>query len=160
MLKDPVYKLIFWYVIGVVIILFLALCFSSCNVLKKSSRVSKDSTVVSKVDTGRVSVNSITKNDSTAWWREIINFGRDTTIINPVTNVYPTSYIREGGVREIQTKELNYDSIWNNKLDSLVYKLQTTDKSKSVKTPGVWMLWLAIGLSVFTFASRFLTIKK
>ena len=158
---DPVWKLIKWYVIGVIAILLLAMCFS-CNVLKKSSQVSKDSAVVNKVDTGRVSVNSINKTDSSAWWREILTFGRDTTIINttPVTNVYPTSYIREGGVREITTKEINYDSLWNNKMDSLVTKLQTVDKSKSVKTPGVWMLWAAIGLSLLTFVSKFLTIKK
>lgn len=160
MLKDPIWKLIIAYCVGVAVILVLAYLFSSCNVLKKSSSVSKDSTSVVKVDTGRVVKNEVNKTDSMAWWREIINFSRDTTIVNPVTNVYPTSYIREGGVREITTKEINYDSLWNNKMDSLVTKLQTVDKSKSVKTPGVWLMWLAIGISLITLLSRFLTIKK
>ena len=126
--------------------------FSSCQVLKKKSSLTSDSTAVNKSDTGRVTVNTTNTKDSLAWWREIINFGRDTTIINPVTNVYSTSYIREGGVRTVETKEINYDSLWSNKIDSLVVKLSRTDKSKETKVLGFWqIIGLAAGVSLVFF---------
>ena len=124
--------------------------FSSCQVLKKKSSVTSDSTAVNKTDSGAVNITTIQRKDSSAWWREIVNFGRDTNVT--VNNIYPTSYIREGGVRTVETKEINYDSLWSNKIDSLVVKLSRTDKSKETKVLGFWqIIGLAAGVSLVFF---------
>ena len=155
MKKDPVISLVKWYVIGLLIIIIGAMLCSSCTLLKKSSRVNKDSTAVAKVDSGNVKINSTEKKDSLAWWREIVNFGRDTTINNittPINNYYPTSYIREGGVRTVVEKSINYDSLWLNKMDSLAVKLSKTDKSKETKVLGFWqILAIAAGVGLVFF---------
>ena len=137
-----------------------SLLFSSCNILKGKTERSVDSTAVVKKDSGQVKVNTTTKTDSLAWWREIVNFRRDTTIIQLGDNLYPTSYIREGGTHTIREKEFVYDSTWKKVADSLAYKLSTSDKTKEVKTPGFWLVYVALGLCLLLIASRFLTIKK
>ena len=159
MKKDPVISLVKWYVVGLLIIIIGAMLCSSCTLLKKSSRVNKDSTAVAKVDSGNVKINSTEKKDSLAWWREIVNFGRDTTINNittPINNYYPTSYIREGGTQVKTDKQLNYDSLWNNRLDSLRLVLTTLDKSKEVKVLNTWQI---IGLCVIGFIVLKLIVK-
>lgn len=121
--------------------LFILLLFSSCEVLKKRQEVRKDSVAVVKTDSGAVRVNTTTKTDSLAWWREIINFGRDTTIVvTPTNNIYPTSYIREGGTQRTETKVINYDSLWNTKIDSLVSKFSKMDKSSETKVLSMWQI--------------------
>ena len=151
-MKKPIIQLVIFYLLFIILLIGCSMLFSSCQVLKKKSSLTSDSTAVNKSDTGRVTVNTTNTKDSLAWWREIINFGRDTTIINPVTNVYPTSYIREGGVRTVETKEINYDSLWSNKIDSLVVKLSRTDKSKETKVLGFWqIIGLAAGVSLVFF---------
>ena len=146
-MKKPIIQLVIFYLLFIILLIGCSYLFSSCQVLKKKSSVTSDSTAVNKIDSGAVNITTIQRKDSSAWWREILTFGRDTTIINPVTNVYPTSYIREGGVRTIETKEINYDSLWSNKIDSLVVKLSRTDKSKETKVLGFWQI-LAIAAGV------------
>lgn len=152
-MKDPVWRVLVVYALAVVALLSLALLFSSCEVLKRKSSVVKDSLSVARVDSGKVNIRTETKTDSLAWWREIVNFSRDTTIVQPgVTNVYPTSYIREGGTQTIKEVSINYDSLWNNKMDSLVYKLSQTDKSKQTKVLNMWqIIGLAAGVCLVFF---------
>lgn len=146
--------------------LLLLLCamlilMSSCEVLKRKSEVRTDSTKVNKVDSGSVKKNEVTTKTDSEWWREIVNF-RDTIINNTTTPVYnyPVQIIREGGSAQIVSKSINYDSLWNNKMDSLVLKLSKSDKSKEVKTPGAWVIYLALALAALAFLSKFVTIKK
>lgn len=142
------------YILAAILLIGCSLLFSGCQVLKKKASVKSDSTVVAKTDSGRVTVNQNNTKDSLAWWREIVNFNRDTN--TTINNIYPTSYIREGGVRTIETKEINYDSLWANKIDSLVVKLSRTDKSKETKVLGFWqIIGLAAGVSlVFLLISK------
>ena len=133
----------------------LASIFVGCQVLKGKKTEVKDSTQVQRADSGQVKITNVERKDSLAWWREVLNFGRDTNIINPITNVYPTSYIREGGTQVIREREVNYDSLWNNKLDSLVSKLSTTEKSKETKVGTQWYIWAILGLLGFQFLSKY-----
>jgi len=143
-MKEPLWQILKWYLVGILILILIVLLGSSCKILKTRQEAIKDSTAVAKIDSGAVRVNTTTKTDSLAWWREIINFGRDTTIVvTPTNNIYPTSYIREGGTQKTETKVINYDSLWNNKIDSLVYKLSLVNKSKETTTP-LWMNVLMI----------------
>lgn len=140
-MKEPIWQILKWYLVGILIVILIVILGSSCQVLKKRQEVRKDSVAVAKVDSGAVRVNTTTKTDSLAWWREIINFGRDTTIVvTPTNNIYPTSYIREGGTQKTETKVVNYDSLWNNKMDSLVYKLSKIDKSSEKKVLSMWQI--------------------
>ena len=149
-MKDPILRLILVYILAAIVLIGCSLLFSGCQVLKKKASVKSDSTVVVKSDTGTVTVNTTNIKDSLAWWREVVNFGRDTNVT--VNNIYPTSYIREGGVRTVETKEINYDSLWSNKIDSLVVKLSRTDKSKETKVLGFWqIIGLAAGVSLVFF---------
>ncbi len=149
-MKKPIIQLVIFYLLFIILLIGCSYLFSSCQVLKKKSSVTSDSTAVNKSDTGRVTVNTTNTKDSLAWWREVVNFGRDTNVT--VNNIYPTSYIREGGVRTVETKEINYDSLWSNKIDSLVVKLSRTDKSKETKVLGFWqIIGLAAGVSLVFF---------
>tara|TARA_R110000868_G_scaffold29391_2_gene109254 strand:+ start:188 stop:688 length:501 start_codon:yes stop_codon:yes gene_type:complete len=140
-MKYPLWEILKWYLVGILILILIIILGSSCEVLKKRQEVVKDSVAVAKIDSGAVRVNTTTRTDSLAWWREIINFGRDTTIVvTPTNNIYPTSYIREGGTQRTETKIINYDSLWNNKIDSLVYKLAMTNKSKETKVLSMWQI--------------------
>lgn len=164
MLRDPVWKLIKWYSL-IAIALFavfaiVALC--SCSILKKRQEVKTDSTKVVKVDSGSVKINSVTKTNSSTWWREILDlkpiyfpYTKDTLVNN---NYYPTRIVREGGTQTIKEVKVNYDSIWNNKLDSLVYKLSKVDKSKKVEFIP-WYIWVIFGAIVLILAKQFLKFK-
>jgi hypothetical protein len=148
MKQDPINKLILAYIAMVLAFLIFVILtgLSSCQVLKGKRVVTSDSTKVSRVDSGTVRVNTNDKKDSLAWWREILNFSRDTTIVTPgVTNVYPTSYIREGGVQVIKEKETNYDSLWNNRLDSLSMRFSELSKSKETEVATQWYIWVILG---------------
>ena len=149
-MKKPIIQLVIFYLLFIILLIGCSYLFSSCQVLKKKSSVTSDSTAVNKTDSGAVNITTIQRKDSSAWWREIVNFGRDTNVT--VNNIYPTSYIREGGVRTVETKEINYDSLWSNKIDSLVVKLSRTDKSKETKVLGFWqIIGLAAGVSLVFF---------
>jgi hypothetical protein len=144
---DPVWTMIIIYMLLVVLIIGCSMLFSSCQVLKTKRAVKSDSTAVAKVDSGKITINTNNTKDSLAWWREIVNFGRDTTIVvSPTNNIYPTSYIREGGVRTTESKSVNYDSLWNNRFDSLSYRLLKEDKSKETKVLTQWYIWVILGL--------------
>lgn len=153
--KDPCKRLFFTYgaaAVGFILfVALLAIFLGGCQVLKKKSSVVKDSAVVNRVDSGNVRKTETTAKDSLAWWREIVNFlpQRDTVINNvttPVTNYYPSQIIREGGVRTSEVKQVNYDSLWNNRLDSLVARFAATDKSKETKFLTQFQIWAVIGL--------------
>ena len=128
---------------GAAIIIILAMLFSSCEVLKTKRQVTRDSTVTAKVDSGKLNIQTVNIKDSLAWWKETFNFSRDTTIVN--NNVYPTSYIRERGVRTVETKSVNYDSLWSVRLDSLSYRISEATKTKETKVLSMWQI---IGLAV------------
>lgn len=117
--------------------------FSSCEVLKTKRRVVKDSLRTVRVDSGTVNTRTTDIKDSLAWWKETFNFSRDTTIVN--NNVYPTSYIRERGIRTVETKSVNYDSLWSIRLDSLSYRISEATKTKETKVLNMWQI---IGLAV------------
>jgi hypothetical protein len=125
----------------------LLLSLGGCEVLKGKREVRTDSTVVSKKDSGSVSVKTTNIMDSLAWWREQWNFDKDTTILTPgVTNVYPTSYIREGGVRTVEVQTINYDSIYKSIADSTRLLKEEIEKSKHTKVATQWYIWVILGL--------------
>jgi hypothetical protein len=125
----------------------LLLSLGGCEVLKGKREVRTDSTSVVKKDSGSVSVKTTNIMDSLAWWREQWNFDRDTTILTPgVTNVYPTSYIREGGVRTVEVQTINYDSIYKSIADSTRLLKEEIEKSKQTKVATNPLLWVVLGL--------------
>lgn len=156
MLRNPLLRIILIGVAIVVIVIGCGMVFSSCQVLKKKRETGIDSTRIAKIDSGSVKKNEVTTKTDAEWWREIINFMPKDTIINnvttPVSNYYPTQYIREGGTVKQETKAINYDSLWNSKMDSLVYKLSQTEKSKETKVLGFWqILAIAGGVGLIFF---------
>ena len=150
-------KLILLYILLVILIIGCSILFSSCTVLKKRHSTSKDRTQMTNIDTGQVRRNITTGKDSSAWWREVINFGRDTTIYHntttvPVNNYYPTQIIREGGTQKIETTQINYDSIWSKRMDSLTVRMATKDNSTKTTVFGFWqILAIAAGVGLVFF---------
>lgn len=152
-MKDPIVKLIFWYILAVVLIVGCSML-TGCEVLKTKRTATKDSVAVAKVDTGRVIKNEVTNERKEDWWREVAEFGRgDTVTINNYTTTQPVRIIREGGtIREVATA-VNYDSLWGRRFDSLAVKLATTEKSKETKVLSMWQIiglcagvWLVLTL--------------
>jgi uncharacterized protein YxeA len=117
-------------IILLAVILILAL--SSCTVTKAKQSYTKDSTSVTKQDTGKVSSNT-SSNDS-KWFRETIYYkdGRDTNINNNYYITQPVKIIREGG-SQVNTHS-SYDSGWGEKFDSLTVAIQESKKDKKEET--------------------------
>jgi len=152
-MKDPILKLIFWYIVAVMLIVGCSML-TGCQVLKTKRTATKDSVQVIKTDTGRVTTNTSTNNRKEDWWREVAEFSRgDTVTINNYTTTQPVRIIREGGtIREVATA-VNYDSLWGRRFDSLAVKLATTEKSKETKVLNMWQIiglcagvWLVLTL--------------
>ena len=152
-MKDPIVKLIFWYILAVVLIVGCSML-TGCQVLKTKRTATKDSVAVIKTDTGSVKRNETTNDRKEDWWREVAEFSRgDTVTINNYTTTQPVRIIREGGtIREVATA-VNYDSLWGRRFDSLAVKLATTEKSKETKVLSMWQIiglcagvWLVLTL--------------
>jgi len=142
-MKDPTLKLIFWYIVAVMLIVGCSML-TGCQVLKTKRTATKDSVAVVKTDTGRVIKNEVTNERKEDWWREVAEFGRgDTVTINNYTTTQPVRIIREGGTIQQASTAVNYDSLWGRRFDSLAVKLSTTEKSKETK---VFNIWQIIGL--------------
>ena len=143
-MKDPTTKLIFWYILAVVLIVGCTML-TDCQVLKTKRTATKDSVAVAKTDTGRVTTNTTTNERKEDWWREVAEFGRgDTVTINNYTTTQPIRIIREGGTIQEVAKSINQDSLWGRRFDSLAVKLSTTEKSKETKVLNMWQI---IGLA-------------
>ena len=144
-MKDPIVKLLVWYVMFTLIMLGVIAILSSCEVLKTKRTATKDSVAVVKTDTGRVTTNTTTNERKEDWWREVAEFGRgDTVTINNYTTTQPIRIIREGGTIQEVAKSINQDSLWGRRFDSLAVKLSTTEKSKETKVLNMWQI---IGLA-------------
>jgi len=126
------------------IIVILAL--SSCSVLKTKQDFKKDSTAVSKQDTGKVSSNTST-NDS-KWFKETIVYNNkfDTTIQKNNYYTQPTIIIREGGSQS--NTHSSYDSLWGERLDSLTVAIQESKKAKKEETFTFWQLIGVAGVCI------------
>lgn len=148
-MKDPIVKLIFWYILAVVLIVGCSML-TGCQVLKTKRTATKDSVAVIKTDTGRVIKNEVTNERKEDWWREVAEFGRgDTVTINNYTTTQPVRIIREGGTIQQASTAVNYDSLWGRRFDSLAVKLSTTEKSKETKVLNMWqIIGLAAGASL------------
>lgn len=143
-MKDPIVKLILWYILAVVLIVGCSML-TGCQVLKTKRTATKDSVAVVKTDTGRVIKNEVTNERKEDWWREVAEFSRgDTVTINNYTTTQPVRIIREGGTIQQATTAVNYDSLWGRRFDSLAVKLSTTEKSKETKVLSMWQI---IGLA-------------
>lgn len=157
MRKRRVNKLL--KIVIVIVVAFFAvlilMSIQSCQVLKGKYERKSDSTVVNKTDSGQVKVNTTDKRDSLAWWRERWEFGRDTTIIvQGGTNIYPTSYVREGGTQVNQEKSINYDSLWFHRADSINRSIVESSKNKETSPTkmiqtGITILFVFAGLLLF-----------
>lgn len=134
----------FFYIVIATLFGLLLLSAASCEVLKTKQSKAIDSTAVHKVDSGLVSGNTNTKTDSSGYRREIWTFGRDTNVT--VNNIYPTSYIREEGTQVVNQREVNYDSLWYNRLDSL--NRRTTEDTKTKETSPAKFIQIAIGMGL------------
>ena len=148
-MKDPIVKLIFWYILAVVLIVGCSML-TGCQVLKTKRTATKDSVAVIKTDTGRVTTNVTTNERKEDWWREVAEFSRgDTVTINNYTTTQPVRIIREGGTIQEASTAVNYDSLWGRRFDSLAVKLSTTEKSKETKVLSMWqIIGLAAGASL------------
>ena len=148
-MKDPIVKLIFWYILAVVLIVGCSML-TGCQVLKTKRTATKDSVAVVKTDTGRVTTNTTTNERKEDWWREVAEFSRgDTVTINNYTTTQPVRIIREGGTIQEASTAVNYDSLWGRRFDSLAVKLSTTEKSKETKVLSMWqIIGLAAGASL------------
>lgn len=148
-MKDPIVKLIFWYILAVALIVGCSML-TGCQVLKTKRTATKDSVAVIKTDTGRVTTNVTTNERKEDWWREVAEFGRgDTVTINNYTTTQPVRIIREGGTIQQASTAVNYDSLWGRRFDSLAVKLSTTEKSKETKVLSMWqIIGLAAGASL------------
>ena len=121
-------KLLFFLLSLLAVILFCTL--QGCSILKDKVSVSKDTAHVAKVDSGGVKSSAgQTKNDN-QWTKETIVYGNSRDTINNVTNVYPTTVIRESGSSSNQSSFQNYDSGWKKGIDSLAAKMEEDRKTK------------------------------
>ena len=141
-------RFLYGLIISILVAFILMAVFSSCQVLKGKYESKRDSSVTHKSDSGKVELRQVEKKDSSVYWRDIIDLIHKDTIINnvPVTNYYPTRIIREGGTQVKTEREVNYDSLWNNRLDSLSLRFAESSKSKETKVLTRWWVWLIIGL--------------
>ena len=158
-MKDPIVKLIFWYILAVLLIVGCSML-TGCQVLKTKRTATKDSVAVAKTDTGRVIKNEVTNERKEDWWREVAEFGRDTFVVNNYNTTQPVRIIREGGtIREVATA-VNYDSLWGRRFDSLAVTIKSSEKSKDSSIPGFWMVYVIAGLLAFQILGNFFTIKR
>ena len=119
--------------------IFLLLLVASCKILKQKQSIVKDTTAKHAVDSGSVKNNSGTAKDETKWWKETVVYAKDTTKGN-VTNVYPTTIIREAGTNNKEATYSNHDSSWKQAIDSIRATLQQQSKSKEEKALNIWQI--------------------
>ena len=120
-------------------LLFITLFLYSCDITKAKKSYTNIVDSTHRVDSGNVSVSSVSQNGSEKWSREVFIF--DTTI-----KVYqPTVYIRESGQKQSESKYNNYDSSWKNAFDSLNNKISNSSKNTETNILNAWQI-IAISL--------------
>lgn len=153
------------FVVAAILVFICFIC-SSCEVFKKSQRVTTDTTQVRKIDSGAIHKNELTTKTDTEWWREVLNFiPRDSTYIEktnqPIYYTQPVQIIREGGSIQYVQQQVDYDSIWNNKMDSLLAKFQTTKTESKAQAFNFWQIiaLAALGLIILNIIGSKLRIS-
>lgn len=140
-------KLAIGIVLGLILVNFFC---TSCTMSKKTFGSKKDSTVISRIDSGTLKKTETSTNSD--WWREILNFQphKDSVYIEktaqPIYIDRPVQIIREGGT--MKTTQVNTDSVWNNRMDSLIIKLSENSKNSKTKVFDFWQI-LALGVLGF-----------
>lgn len=115
--------------------------FSACEVIKAKKETATEATEVAKRDSGSVSLNSSTDLRKSDWFKETVYFQpKDCTINNYYNTTTPTVIIREGGSNSQQTNHLNYDSIWQSRLDSLQVSQNKSEKTKETVVLNPWQI--------------------
>lgn len=145
-------------------LIITVIIFCSCGTIEKNKTtkegVKKESV---KSDSGIVSKKEATKKDEGTYTKE-------TYVYPPqqpgVTNVYPTTVIKETGTNKSESVQSNYDSGWKNKFTELEQKIVEQSKIKVEKPFGLFeIIGIAavVGLSLFLIIklfSKFTIIKK
>jgi hypothetical protein len=164
-------KQVFWSNIIFWIAVFIVLCFLllSCSVLKKSSSKKDDFTNLSKSNLstqdsgrgGKLSTGKILTKEDFDWFKTtVINSPQRKDTLSPVTNVYPSTVIYEGGKGSKQTDATSFDSSWfknalalrDERIDSLS-KVKHEDTS-SKKSETDWKLYGLIALATIFFVDK------
>lgn len=138
--------------------LILILMLQSCSVTKSKSGKTTDTNHVVKTDSGQVKKNTHSEKNTAEWERQIVIYNRDTTINNyistggkpSVINVpQPRVIITERGSMQQEKQSINYDSIWQNKTDSLQLFIAESTKNKKETALNTWqIIGLCIGVSI------------
>lgn len=151
--------------LGVSVLLwFLLVTITGCEVLKSKRDARVDSTAISKIDSGSLRVLKMASNDSTTWYREIFEFlankpSGDTTIVIQPNVTTPIRIIREGGTQVVSEKKEETESTWRNRYDSLMYHKMTEEKGKEANFGTQWYIWLMAGAIVLIAFKLFFKLK-
>lgn len=162
---------IIWFFLLIWMIIMLLITITSCKVMKsaKSDSSLKDTshTIVQKKDSttgqekGSVSKDEKKSNEEADWWKKTLDYKGQQT---------PQVIIYEGGKSKKETSEINYDSIWDNRMQRLMtvfvdsmFAKQSRLQSETQKSTKVsWPLWatILIVLIGYTFLNFFLSKLK
>lgn len=160
--------------VGIVVFIFLlmvgcSIVFSSCTSMKKSHKVTSDSTQVRKEESGSVSKNGGESLVTHDWYKDTylypstslpagpgqITFPQGTTMsltpinlsgsvdtvkLQSIYNTQPIAIIREGGNFKDQRSWYNWDSAFQAKLDSISVRFSEKKKSSSTQVLSFWQL--------------------
>lgn len=135
-----------------------------CEILKSKRDVRTDSERVTRVDSGAIRTVSTDRNDSSTWFREIIEFlankpSGDTTIVLQPNVTTPIRIIREGGTQVVSEKKEETESVWRNKYDSLMYHQTIEEKGKETRVATQWHIWLILGAVALVLFKLFFKLK-
>lgn len=150
--------------LAVGIIAGLILLFTGCTVTKGKSNSHADSSRITKADSGAVNKSLSSEKNTSDWQRQILLFNRKDTTIE--RNNYITvpgqnngidygaiaAIINERGSSSKETNNVNYDSSWKQRFDSLQATIHETTKEKKEQVLSVWqIIAIAAGVSAVFF---------
>jgi hypothetical protein len=115
--------------------------FASCTVTRHKDRLTKDSTAVSKVDSGKVAKTNSVSNTDWEWWRTTMQYGQPSQAGDTITNnnyytnnvPQPKVVIVEGGKGNNTTVINQTDSSWKKGYDSIQQQLTQLNKGSKIK---------------------------
>lgn len=152
-------------VAGLMLIGILCLVvFTSCRSVNKSTSASKSDSTASTIASSSVNTSSVSKSDEKEstkeqWLREMWSFApKPQNSTDTVFNQPIISYVKERGIREINTLKTVVDSSWRHSFDSLaqIIAISKASKDEAVqKNAPRWLFWVGLavgaGLAILAF---------
>ena len=168
MKHDSKMRLVF-FILVTLIALVIAFLSNGCEILKSNNSNKGDSTHVNKqfssdtssINAGTVKYDEKKSLEENEWWRIIKQFPKGDTI-TPITNVYPSTVIYEGGKGRKEESQQSYDSSFlqhfesrvMSKVDSISFKVEQISKQKSTNSTGIGYTTLILILAGYFILTK------